>query len=90
MATERELTCQELTEVLTDYLEGVLARADVASFEAHLEICEGCVNYVEQMRQTIRVAGELQPAHVEATVSDDLLDAFRAWKRGAPLRLPER
>ncbi len=73
---------------MTDYLEGVMAPADVASFEAHLEIREGCVNYVEQMRQTIRMARELQPAHVEATVSDDLLDAFRAWKRGESLRAP--
>lgn len=88
MATERELTCQELTEVLTDYLEGVMAPEGVASLEAHLEICEGCVNYVEQMRQTTRLLRELQPMHVEGTASDDLLDAFKAWKRGEPLRAP--
>ena len=82
MTTERSLTCQELTEVLTDYLEGVMAPGDVARFEAHLELCDGCVTYVEQMRQTIRTVHALRPAEVEATVPDDLLAAFRAWKAG--------
>ena len=84
MTNERSLTCQELTEVLTDYLEGVMAPEDVARFEAHLELCEGCVTYVEQMRTTIRTVHALRPAEVEATVPDDLLAAFRAWKRGDP------
>ena len=79
------MTCQELTEVLTDYLEGVMAPEDVARLEAHLELCEGCVTYVEQMRETIRAVRALHPEHVEATVPDDVLAAFRAWKRGEPL-----
>jgi anti-sigma factor RsiW len=83
VTTERSLTCQELTEVLTDYLEGVMAPEDVARFEAHLELCDGCVIYVEQMRQTIRTVNALHPAEVEATVPDDVLEAFRAWKRSA-------
>ena len=78
----RSLTCRELTEVLTDYLEGVMSPADRARFEAHLEICEGCVTYVAQMRQTIRAARELRASEVEATAPDDLLEAFRAWQRG--------
>jgi anti-sigma factor RsiW len=79
------MTCQELTEVLTDYLEGVMPPEQVAELEAHLELCEGCVNYVEQMRETIRAVHALRPEHVEATVPDDVLAAFRAWKRGEPL-----
>jgi predicted anti-sigma-YlaC factor YlaD len=82
---ERSLTCQELTEVLTDYLEGVMSPEDVARFDAHLELCEGCVTYVDQMRRTIRSVHALRPAEVEATVPDDLLAAFRAWRRGEPL-----
>jgi predicted anti-sigma-YlaC factor YlaD len=81
--SERELTCRELTEVLTDYLEGVMAPEDVARFEAHLEECEGCVIYVEQMRRSIRTVKALRPAEVEATVPDELLAAFQAWQRGA-------
>jgi anti-sigma factor RsiW len=85
MTTERELTCQQLTEVLTDYFEGAMPPEERARFDAHLELCEGCVNYVSQMRQTIRAARALHPAEVEATVPDDVLDAFRAWKQGEPL-----
>jgi anti-sigma factor RsiW len=85
MTNERNITCQELTEVLTDYLEGDMAPEDVARFEAHLAVCDGCVTYVEQMRTAIRTVHALRPVEVEATVPEDLLAAFRAWKRGEPL-----
>jgi anti-sigma factor RsiW len=84
MASARTLTCLELTEVLTDYLEGVMPPEDVERFEAHLDLCEGCVNYVAQMRHTIRTTRELHLSVVEATAPDDLLEAFRAWKRTQP------
>jgi anti-sigma factor RsiW len=74
------MTCQELTEVLTDYLEGAMPPEQVAELEAHLALCEGCVTYVEQMRETIRAVGALRADHVEATVPDDVLAAFRAWR----------
>lgn len=85
MSAERTITCRELTEVVTDYLEGVMPPEDRARFDAHLELCEGCVNYVSQMRQTVRAVGELDPAEVEATVPDDVLAAFRAWRAGDPI-----
>jgi anti-sigma factor RsiW len=88
VSSERDITCQELTEVLTDYLEGALPLEDRARLEAHLAICEGCVTYLTQMRQTIATMRELHPVHVEPTVPEDLLMAFRAWKRGEPV--PER
>lgn len=85
MSSTRSLTCQELTEVLTDYLEGVMSAEDRARFEAHLAICDGCSTYVEQMRQVIATVHELRPDDVEATAPADLLEAFRAWKRGQPI-----
>jgi anti-sigma factor RsiW len=88
VSSPRTITCQELTEVLTDYLEGVMPLEERAAFEAHLAICDGCVHYVTQMRQTIASARALQPEHVEATAPDDLLEAFRAWQRGDPVPEP--
>ena len=85
MSSPRAITCQELTEVLTDYLEGVMPLEERARFEAHLAICEGCVTYVEQMRQTIETVRVLRPEHVEDTVPEDVLAAFRAWRRGEPV-----
>jgi predicted anti-sigma-YlaC factor YlaD len=83
VSSEKTITCQELTEALTDYFEGVMPEEERARFEAHVEICEGCANYLSQMRQTLRVVHELRPEEVEATVPDDVLEAFRAWKRDA-------
>ena len=83
MTDPRSITCQELTEVLTDYLEGVMPAEDRERFEAHLAICDGCVHYVTQMRQTVTATHALSSEDVEATAPDELLSAFRAWQRGA-------
>jgi len=58
-AHEDELTCQELVEIVSDYLKGALPLDERQRFEAHLEICEGCRRYLDQMRTTILVIGRL-------------------------------
>jgi anti-sigma factor RsiW len=55
----QELTCQELVELVTEYLEQTLPPAERTRFEAHLAGCRGCRTYVEQMRQTIQALGTL-------------------------------
>ncbi len=74
------MTCKEMVELVTLYLEGVLPPEDRILFEKHMGVCHGCAAYIEQMRQTIYLAGRITedsiPAHVEA----DLLNAFREWK----------
>lgn len=75
-----QLTCQELVELVTNYLEGVLSAADRGRFEEHLEECEGCSIYLEQMRRTIRVAGSLTEQDIPQRALDRLLGAFRHWK----------
>ena len=54
-----KMTCRELVQLITDYLEGGLSRRDRRRFERHLRDCDGCPTYVEQMRETVRVAGVL-------------------------------
>jgi anti-sigma factor RsiW len=78
-----EIDCKDLVELVTDYLEGVLAPADVERFEDHLALCDGCDVYVEHMRQTIEVVGALSADDVPAPARTALLTAFREW-RGAP------
>ncbi len=75
-----ELSCQELVELVTDYLEGVLPPEEVERFERHLSICPGCVTYVEQIRETVRLSGRLTEDSLDPTVRDALLDAFRGWR----------
>jgi anti-sigma factor RsiW len=76
------LTCRELVELVTDYLEGALPPEDRSRFEAHLAGCRGCRTYLRQMRQTIRLAGRLTEDAVPAAAERRLLRAFRAWKSG--------
>ena len=72
------MTCQELVELVTDYLEGALAREDVARFEEHLAACPGCETYIEQMRGAIAVTHATGTAVAPEAVSP-LLGAFRDW-----------
>jgi predicted anti-sigma-YlaC factor YlaD len=55
----RRLTCRQLTELVTDYLEAVLSSREGARFERHLARCAGCRAYLGQMRRTIPLLGRL-------------------------------
>ena len=76
------MTCRELVEVVTDYLEGVLPERDRVRLEAHLAECSYCEEYIAQMRQTIDALGELPPEMIHPRRQQELLEAFRGW-RGA-------
>jgi anti-sigma factor RsiW len=79
--TATPLTCQELVEIVTDYLENALPDDQQARFAAHLAICSKCCHYVEQMRITIQLTGRLSEASIQPERRADLLDAFRDWKQ---------
>ena len=78
-----ELTCQELVELVTDYLDGALSDDELERFEEHLLYCGPCVAHVEQIRETIRITGVVRPDDLDPPVADDLLAAFRNWRDGA-------
>jgi predicted anti-sigma-YlaC factor YlaD len=77
MADGTQISCQEVVEVVTDYLEGRMVPDDVAVFEAHLELCDGCRWYLDQMRITIATVGRIEETDVPAELRDTLLSAFR-------------
>jgi anti-sigma factor RsiW len=77
-----EMPCQELVEVVTDYLDDALAVSDRLRFQTHLEECDACRDYLDQMRQTIAVVGRLGAEDLSDETRDGLLEAFRGW-RGA-------
>jgi anti-sigma factor RsiW len=74
------MTCREIVELMTDYLEGALGPAGHARFEQHLAGCEGCQAYLVQLRQTVRVLGGLAAAPPPGHLRLELLAAFRDWK----------
>jgi anti-sigma factor RsiW len=78
-AHTKELSCQELVELVTAYLEGTLEEARVAALDAHLAACDGCDAYVEQMRQTVAALRGLGDGEAIAPeVREAVLAAFRA------------
>ena len=77
-----ELTCRELVELVSDYLEGALPASERRRFEQHLEDCPLCVDYVDQMRTTLAVLGRLDEDAMDEPVREDLVRAFRDWPRG--------
>ncbi len=75
------MDCNELVELVTDYLEMRLAPVDVQRFEAHVEECDACATYLEQIRQSVAVVGTLSEETLPAGAADALLAEFRDWKR---------
>jgi len=79
--TVEPISCQEVVELVTDYLEGAMSPEDVARFDHHLSLCDGCVFYVDQIRMTIAAVGRIGEEDVPPAVRDDLVAAFRDFKR---------
>lgn len=75
------LTCQEITEVITDYLEGRMSLMNRVRFRAHIGACRGCRTYLDQMKLTIRTLGKLPTHDIPPEVRAQLLARFRDWKR---------
>ena len=72
-----EMPCQELVEVLTDYLDGVLGERDRLRLEAHLEECDACSAYLDDFRMLIAAAGRIEPEQISPDLEAGLLSAFR-------------
>jgi anti-sigma factor RsiW len=74
------MTCQQLVELVTEYLEDALQSDQREAFEAHLSVCPGCVEYLEQIRLTIAATGAVTEDSLDPQVRDTLLSAFRNWR----------
>ena len=75
------LSCKEIVELVTDYIEDMMAPDLCRRFDQHLSVCHPCVIYVDQMRQTIATLGNLPEESVPQAALDTLLEHFRRWPR---------
>lgn len=75
------LSCREVVELITDYLEEALSADDRRRVEEHLDACPDCPKFVEQMRETIRLTGLLTGEQITEEQKAKLLEAFRSWTR---------
>ncbi len=79
------IPCRELVELVTEYLEGTLPEDQRRRLAAHLSACEACTMYIEQMRDTLRIMGAIEPEQVSDAAYAELSGVFASWKaeRGA-------
>ena len=74
------VTCREIVELVTDYLEGEVDTATAAEIEAHLALCEACTVYLDQMRATIDLLGHVPEESLSDAAKNDLMSAFRDFR----------
>jgi anti-sigma factor (TIGR02949 family) len=79
--SHQHVTCSDVVELVTEYLERSLPADDATLFEQHLNFCDGCLWYVDQIRATVETVGRIEPEDVPEDVRDQLLTAFRDWRR---------
>jgi anti-sigma factor RsiW len=79
--TPRGISCHELVELVTDYLDGALSAVEAARFEAHLETCRDCAAYVAQFARTINALGSLPAEEFGEEALEPLMEAFRDYVR---------
>ena len=74
------IRCADAIELVTDYLDDALNTADLAAFEAHLDGCEGCTVFVDQIRMTIHLANAANDERLDVMPADfdGLLAQLRA------------
>jgi anti-sigma factor RsiW len=73
------MSCRELVALVTEYLDGTMPRVERIRFERHVAVCPPCRAHLEQIRDTIRVSGELTEESISPAARDALLDAFAHW-----------
>ena len=78
------ISCREVVEIVTEYLDGALAPPDLARLEEHLAACEPCRLYVDQIRATARVAAAAEAELEQHPDREALLATFREFRRTTP------
>jgi anti-sigma factor RsiW len=76
------LVCQEVVELVTDYLEGALSQRDRRRFDRHIADCEHCTEYLAQMRETLRLTGRLVPEDLSPEMQREFTALYRRWRPG--------
>jgi anti-sigma factor RsiW len=78
--TPAEIPCQQVVELISDYLEGALPTRDRRRLEHHLAGCPHCSAYLAQMRETLRLTGRLVPEDLSPEMQSEFSDVYRQWR----------
>lgn len=80
LASRRDVVCRQAVELVTDYLEGTLGRADRRRFEKHLAGCPHCTEYLAQMRATIALTGQITPDDLSPVMRSEFIELYQRWR----------
>ena len=77
---QRDYTCQEVVALASEYLEGTMTADQMTAFELHLNFCDGCSSFVNQVRTTVATAQRLSAEEIPEEMKAKLLAAFKGWQ----------
>jgi len=81
MSAPEDISCQEIVEIVNDYVEGVLSPPEREAVELHLNLCDGCSDYLEQLRLAIALTGKLPADALSPELKAELCRAFAGLRR---------
>src|SRR5258708_26433632 len=84
LSRPEDITCKEIVQIVNDYVEGVLPAAEREAVELHLNLCDGCTDYLQQLRLAIALTGQLPADGLPPQLEEELCAAFRSFSRGTP------
>jgi predicted anti-sigma-YlaC factor YlaD len=77
---DEHFSCESLVEIVTDYLEGALPEELSERIDVHLARCPGCQSVVDQVREVVRLTGNLSTRQVDELDAGSrglLMETFR-------------
>lgn len=74
------ISCAQVVELVSDYVEGRMSFAERMRFQFHLGICSHCRAYVRQMKVAVAALGRMPAEPPPPEVADALIATFRDWK----------
>ena len=80
LLSRKPMSCAEFVEHATGYLEGTLSKREFRRLQAHLDVCEPCTVYLEQLRETLHIAKNIEPEPLPSHFKEDLANVFTQWK----------
>ena len=75
-----EIPCQQVGEMISDYLEGALSAQERRRLDHHLAGCPHCSIYLAQTRETVRLAGRLVPGDLSPEMQREFTEIYRRWR----------
>ena len=76
-----DVTCREIVQIVNDYVEGALPVDEREAVELHLNLCDGCTDYLQQLRVSIALTGEVPAEALPPELEEELCFAFRSFQR---------